>query len=323
MTLRSIACVGLLVVLISQLTACDSGLSRPTPTSQPSSSLPTPPPRGSRIVVGYKSDQPGLNYFDQGTAKPTGFEQALTTDLLQNDLGYNVTRTAITSGDWEDALSSGNADLVLSSISFDPARLKNYIFAGPYLQTSLGALATNPNLSQDQITDLHGMRVCYINNTTASSIVQFKQSTDHSIQTVQADQDKQCLDDLKNNIVDLFFSDSAILLGWIHSDQAVQEQYNNFSYYNEANIPGPPSESPTSESQKYVIALRPNEQSLCQQLDDALSKRLTGSASDQWYNEFQRFVENGRPPVLNEPPIQQFIPSAVQREWCTPTSSQG
>ncbi|MFE0459201.1 transporter substrate-binding domain-containing protein, partial [Kitasatospora sp. NPDC058965] len=281
-----------------------------SPSASPSASASPPAPSalpsGARVTVGFKNDQPNVSQLSPGTDVPTGFEPTLTNSVLHGLLGYQITYSPISVSSWQKKLDDRTIQLAVSAISYTSERQKSYIFAGPYLKTNLGVLVSKDStLTAAQVSTLHGLSVCYENDTTAAKAVDQLAVPGSGINKLGRSTAADCLKDLQQNPDEVFVSDGIILRGLSISSQGADYRF----------IPS----SLVSEPQEYVIALRPDEVAECLAIDKALGSYLSSPTS--WYNDFQGwFVDKAGSQADYE---NEYKPAAVKPEWCTPSSSQG
>ncbi|MFJ8044237.1 transporter substrate-binding domain-containing protein [Kitasatospora sp. NPDC096147] len=308
--MRRILRVGVVLVVLL-LPACTRGggtvpTHSPTPTGDsPSPSATTLPP-GAPVIVGFKNDQPNLSQLLDSESRPTGFEPDLAQTVLAEALGFKLTPSPVSTRTWADQLRNGQVRVVVSAISYTSARNKEFLFAGPYLQTRLGIMvAKDSPLSDREIAELKGLKVCYIRATTAEPAVEQLVKNNPAVIPVPQDTATRCLEDIRSNPDEVFVSDGIILRG-----QSTATPGKDLYRFVEHDIGSAP--------QKYAIALRSDDGELCLRIANALDRYL---GSPQWFANFNSwFGPAGGDRALLE---QLYKPPAVERKWCAPPSSQG
>jgi glutamate transport system substrate-binding protein len=199
---------------LATLAACGSGGQGPNPSP---SQVPGATP-GGKLTIGIPFDEPGVGLKD-GT-KYTGFDVETAT-YVAKALGVpesNITWVEANSGDRIQLLTSGKADMIVSTFSITPQREQQVDFAGPYFTAHQDLLIRR---NDDEITGpetLNGKDLCTVSGTTsADTILQRYQGR---IQLKQLGNFSDCVRALADSQVDAVTTDDLILAGY-----AAQPQY--------------------------------------------------------------------------------------------------
>ena len=171
-----------------------------------------------QIIIGVKSDQPGLGYYDPSTSTYSGFD-ILIAQLVAAGLGFSTSQIefiTVASEDRETELENGSVDLVIASYSYTPARNKLVYFAGPYLLTPEAIMVAK---SDTTITGLASITptttVCEVSNSTAYSVGDVQMQNPIARNTYS-----ECASAVQSGAADFVYTDYALLLGYQHQDPA-------------------------------------------------------------------------------------------------------
>lgn len=166
-----------------------------------------------KVVVGVKQDQPNLGYKDPATDQYTGFDIEIAR-WVAADLGIPADRIefkTIPSANRETAIKNGDVDYYVGTYSITDKRKKQIDFAGPYFVTGQSLLVRKDENSVASVKDLKGKTVC---SATGSTPIQNIRENYKDIKTQEFETYSQCVDALKNKLVDAVTTDQAILLGY-------------------------------------------------------------------------------------------------------------
>ncbi|MEU1295833.1 transporter substrate-binding domain-containing protein [Streptomyces sp. NPDC005840] len=263
------------------------------------------------LTVGFKSNQPGLSALYGDDTRSKGFDSSLALQVFKTDLGYDFGSKLVNRVEWQRMLTNKDVDAVFASISVTDDLRKKFIFAGPYLKASLGALTLRKRkrIPVSKLSSLTGLKVCYVKNSTSEKTIEYDMKSDTSIKSIPADTQQRCLENLRTKNADVYISDVPILAGLYNSTKQNKMEFHLDDTTTLAN----------AESQTYGIALRSDEKNLCIKLDKALDKELQNS-STKW-NDF--FTENLNGGQQDTSKIDAAKPTETNKEWCNPHSSQG
>ena len=178
-----------------------------------------------QIIIGVKTDQPGLGYFNATSNRYSGFD-ILIAQFVAAGLGFTASQiqfTPIASQDRETELENGEVDLVVASYSYTPARAQLVDFAGPYFTTTEALLVAR---TDTDITDLASItattRVCSVSDSTTINGVQLQNPLMKSTYG-------ECVDALEGGQADVIYSDYALLLGYATQDPGALKLINTNS----------------------------------------------------------------------------------------------
>ncbi|GAA2617237.1 glutamate ABC transporter substrate-binding protein [Actinomadura fulvescens] len=121
------------------------------------------------IVVGVKSDQPGLGLLENGAHR--GFEVDAGTYIARRLGATRVTFKTVTSEDRERLLAAGTVDLVLASYSITAERSTKVTFGGPYYVAHQDIMVRKDEQGIRSVRDLAGRRMCQASGSVSSQRV--------------------------------------------------------------------------------------------------------------------------------------------------------
>ncbi|KAB2344762.1 glutamate ABC transporter substrate-binding protein [Actinomadura rudentiformis] len=121
------------------------------------------------IVVGVKSDQPGLGLLEGGSHK--GFEVDVGTYIARRLGATRVTFQTVTSEDRERQLGAGRVDLVLASYSITAERATKVTFGGPYYVAHQDIMIRRNEQGIRSVRDLRGRRMCEASGSVSTQRV--------------------------------------------------------------------------------------------------------------------------------------------------------
>ena len=169
--------------------------------------------KDGKVVVGVKQDQPNLGYKDPATDKYTGFDIEIAR-WVAADLGIAADKIefkTIPSANREAAIENGDIDYYVGTYSITDKRKTKVDFAGPYFITGQSLLVRKDDSSISSEKDLKGKTVC---SATGSTPIQNIRDNYPDTKTQEFETYSQCVDALKNKLVDAVTTDQAILLGY-------------------------------------------------------------------------------------------------------------
>jgi ABC-type amino acid transport substrate-binding protein len=270
-----------LVAALILLSGCSGGGTAAPADATASSPECSDPASAGHIVVGYKTDRPGLT--QQNGDDFVGFEPTLVS-ALAGALHVTVTAGPISTATWGQELNDCTISAAVASISWTGPRAGDYYLTSAYLQTKLGVLAVAGQRQQPDVTDFANQSVCYVassgqdQQTTAQSTLaepQYEKMDRDPEQTSD-----QCLLNLISGRDEFFVSDAAILRGMYVTDYAPHGASQNWSFVENEDF---------GSQDYYVIALKRDRQhlQLCQELSAEINQYV-GSVNndDSWWNMF-------------------------------------
>src|SRR3954449_4346934 len=87
-----------------------------------------------KVIMGVRSDQPGLGFKDATTGEYSGFDVEIAR-LVAAQLGFGADKIdykAVPSASREDAISRGEVDYYVGTYTINDKRKQRVSFAGPY-----------------------------------------------------------------------------------------------------------------------------------------------------------------------------------------------
>lgn len=170
-----------------------------------------------KIVIGVKEDQPGFGVRDSATGLRSGFDIDLSR-WIAAELGFSTDKiefVTIPSQSREQALTNGDADLIIGMYTISEKRKEMVGFAGPYMTNGQSILVRSDNTDIKGEDDLAGHKVCSI---TGSTPMQYIKENHPDVEPVEFDNMAQCVDALVNGQVDAVTTDEALLIGYTTLD---------------------------------------------------------------------------------------------------------
>ncbi|MGH3478261.1 MAG: glutamate ABC transporter substrate-binding protein [Nocardioidaceae bacterium] len=170
-----------------------------------------------KIRIGVKVDQPGIGFQEPGADAPSGFDIEIGR-IIAAGLGIesdNIDWVETISDNREPFLKEDKVDLVIASYSITDERRAVVGQAGPYYVTGQQLLVREED--KDKITgpdDLKDLKVCSVTGSTSlENVVE-----QYGAEPAPFDTYSECVDNLKNETVDVVTTDGAILLGYAAED---------------------------------------------------------------------------------------------------------
>lgn len=166
-----------------------------------------------QIVLGVKEDQPGFGMRDSATGERSGFDVDLAR-WVAAELGFGedqIEYVTIPSQSREQALTNGDADLIIGMYTISEKRKELVGFAGPYMTNGQSILVRKDNTDIKGEDDMAGHKVCSI---TGSTPIQYVKENHPDVDTVEFDNMAQCVDALMSDQVDAVTTDEALLVGY-------------------------------------------------------------------------------------------------------------
>jgi serine/threonine protein kinase len=164
------------------------------------------------LVIGVKSDQPGLS---EKSETANGGYEGFDIDLawaVAKQLGFSHVRFKVVdtqSREW--MLSSGSVDLIVASYSITADRKETVDFAGPYYVAGQDFLVRKDEKDVTGAQDLYDRDVCTVTDSTPANRLRTKYPR---IRTELRASYGQCLNQLLAGTVDAVSTDNIILAGY-------------------------------------------------------------------------------------------------------------
>jgi glutamate transport system substrate-binding protein len=212
--LRKVTAAGATAIaLLLVLTACSSSDERPNPSPSTVAGATT----NGKLTIGIAFDQPGLS-LKTGDSY-TGFDVDTAT-YVAAALGVpaaNITWKQADGDERQRLLTSGEADLIVTTFSITDERKQQIDFAGPYFVAHQDLLVRR---NEEEITSpetLNGKRLCSVPGTTSAANV--KEKYLGQIDLVELPTFSDCVKALADSQVDAVTTDDVILAGFAAEDQ--------------------------------------------------------------------------------------------------------
>lgn len=165
------------------------------------------------ITVGTKFDQPlfGLQGPD---GVPVGFDVEIAK-IIASELGIsadNIEWVETVSANREPFIQDGRVDIVVATYTINDARKEVVDFAGPYYEAGQSLMVRVDEEGISGPDDLAGKTVCSVEGSTPAKKIE-TDFPDTELVTFAAYTD--CLDPLRNGLVDAVTTDNVILAGYV------------------------------------------------------------------------------------------------------------
>jgi glutamate transport system substrate-binding protein len=210
---RRLLAAALVALSAAALAGCGSG-EGPNPNPNP---VPGATPGGT-LKIGIPFDEPGIGLKD-GT-KYSGFDVETAT-YVAKALGVpesGITWVETTGDQRQQALTSGQVDLVFSTFTITDERKQVVDFAGPYFQAHQDLLVRRNDTEITGPDTLDGKDLCTVAGTTSADNIQ--QRYEGRISVKELSRYSDCVQALADSQVDAVTTDDVILAGY-----AAQPQY--------------------------------------------------------------------------------------------------
>jgi glutamate transport system substrate-binding protein len=210
---RLVVAVALAGLAAGLLAACASGGQGPNPNPTP---VPGATP-GGKLTIGISFDQPGIGLKTGNTI--TGFD-ADTATYIAKALGVppeNITWKEAKGDERQRLLTSGEADLIVSTFTITEERKQQVDFAGPYFVAHQDLLVRR---NEEDITGpetLTGKTLCSVPGTTSTATITTRYGNTVTLKELPRYSD--CVTALANGDVDAVTTDDVILAGYAAEPQ--------------------------------------------------------------------------------------------------------
>lgn len=146
--------------------------------------------------------------FKDNQLKMTGSDME-SAELLASDLGVKLEIVEVTGPSRVPFLQSGKADIVLSTFSITPERLKVIDFSAPYA-SALQYIAAPKSMEVKSLADLSGKRVG-VTRATTGDVELTKIAKDRNIEVVRFDDESTNMTALASGQVDIVVQEPATI----------------------------------------------------------------------------------------------------------------
>ncbi|WP_298182774.1 glutamate ABC transporter substrate-binding protein [Saccharomonospora sp.] len=205
--MRRLRCLVNMVAVGVLLAACSA------PEAAPDSIVTRISDTGS-VTIGIGVDQPGLAErtvdrhivgFDADVARFVAAELG----VAEEDITWKETLPS----EREEALASGNVDLVVAAYSITEPRQREVSFAGPYLETGQDLLVRRTSTHLTDPESLAGNTLCAPTGSTSAARV--KKRFADTVTLVEYPRISECVTALLARRVDAAIADDTILAGYV------------------------------------------------------------------------------------------------------------
>jgi glutamate transport system substrate-binding protein len=253
---RLATALAVLGLALSGLSACGS--------SSGSSPEPTPVPgavTNGRMTIGIAFDEPGIGMKNGDTY--AGFDVE-TAKYVAKALGVpeaNITWVEATGAQREALLTSGGADMIVSTYTINDERKQKVDFAGPYFLAHQDLLVRRNETEITGPETLNGKDLCTVSGTTsAQNVLRFYQGR---INLKEFPRYSDCVRALANSEVDAVTTDDVILAGYAADPQ----------YQGKLKVIGK-----GFSDESYGIGVKKGSTALKDQINAALKQYVAGGA---------------------------------------------
>ena len=211
--LRKITAAAATVVILAGSAACGSSDERPNPSPSTVSGATS----NGKLTIGIAYDQPGLSFKDGDSYSGFDVDTATYVAAALGVPAANITWKEANGDDRQDLLTSGGADLIVSTFSITDERKNVVDFAGPYFEAHQDLLVRR---NEEDITSpetLNGRKLCSVPGTTSAANITAKYQGD--IQLTELPTFSDCVKALDASQVDAVTTDDVILAGFAAEDQ--------------------------------------------------------------------------------------------------------
>jgi glutamate transport system substrate-binding protein len=195
------------------LTACGSSDERPNP----SPSTVAGATADGKLTIGIAFDQPGLSVKNGDSYSGFDVDTATYVAAALGVPAANITWKDANGDERQRLLTSGEADLVVSTFSITDDRKNVVDFAGPYFEAHQDLLVRRNETEITSPETLGGRKLCSVPGTTSAANIQARYQG--QIQLTELPTFSECVQALANSQVDAVTTDDVILAGFAAEDQ--------------------------------------------------------------------------------------------------------
>ena len=239
-----------------------------------------------RVVMGVRSDQPGLGFQDATTGQYSGFDIEIAR-LVAAKLGFGPDKLdykVVPSAAREDTIERGEIDYMVGTYTINDNRKQRVSFAGPYFVAGQSLLVRGDETAITSKDTLKGKKVCSVTGSTPIQRVKEQQLTEPE-NIVEFQTYSQCVDQLLNNQVDVVTTDDAILKGFAaQQPDKLKLVGENFS------------------TEPYGIGLNKDDAALRNKINDILE---AAEADGTWKQIYDATLGKSGSPA-EPPPLQRY-----------------
>jgi glutamate transport system substrate-binding protein len=239
-----------------------------------------------KVIMGVRSDQPGLGFQDATTGQYSGFDIEIAR-LVAAQLGFNPDQLeykVVPSAAREDTIERGEIDYMVGTYTINDNRKQRVSFAGPYYVAGQSLLVRSDDTAITSKDTLKGKKVCSVTGSTPIQRVKEQQLTEPE-NIVEFQTYSQCVDQLLNNQVDVVTTDDAILKGF------AAQQPDKLKVVGE-----------TFSVEPYGIGLNKDDAALRNKINDILE---AAAADGTWKQIYDATLGKSGSPA-DPPPLQRY-----------------
>ena len=239
-----------------------------------------------KVIMGVRSDQPGLGFQDATTGQYAGFDIEIAR-LVAAQLGFSPDQLeykVVPSAAREDTIERGEIDYMVGTYTINDNRKQRVSFAGPYYVAGQSLLVRSDDTAITSKDTLKGKKVCSVTGSTPIQRVKDQQLTEPE-NIVEFQTYSQCVDQLLNNQVDVVTTDDAILKGF-----AAQQP-------DKLKVVGA-----TFSTEPYGIGLNKDDAALRNKINDILE---AAAADGTWKQIYDATLGKSGSPA-DPPPLQRY-----------------
>jgi glutamate transport system substrate-binding protein len=195
------------------LSGCSSSDERPNPSPATVSGA-TP---NGELTIGIAFDQPGLSIKDGDTYSGFDVDTAVYVAKALGVPEENITWKEADGDERQRLLTSGEADLIVTTFSITDDRKQVVDFAGPYFEAHQDLLVRRNETEITGPETLNGKKLCSVPGTTSAANVKEKYLGQIELSELPTFSD--CVEALNAGQVDAVTTDDVILAGFAAEDQ--------------------------------------------------------------------------------------------------------
>ena len=212
--LRKVTAAGATAIaLLLVLTACSSSDERPNPSPSTVAGATT----NGKLTIGIAFDQPGLSLKTGDSFSGFDVDTATYVAAALGVPAANITWKQADGDERQRLLTSGEADLIVTTFSITDERKQQIDFAGPYFVAHQDLLVRRNDEEITSPETLNGRRLCSVPGTTSAANV--KEKYLGQIELVELPTFSDCVKALADSQVDAVTTDDVILAGFAAEDQ--------------------------------------------------------------------------------------------------------
>jgi len=195
------------------LSGCSSSDERPNPSPATVSGA-TP---NGKLTIGIAFDQPGLSIKDGDTYSGFDIDTAVYVAKALGVPEENITWKEADGDERQRLLTSGEADLIVTTFSITDDCKQVVDFAGPYFEAHQDLLVRRNETEITGPETLNGKKLCSVPGTTSAANVKEKYLGQIELSELPTFSD--CVEALNAGQVDAVTTDDVILAGFAAEDQ--------------------------------------------------------------------------------------------------------